>query len=269
MNDRFEFGKNWRSFLARLDAERIDAAEASLCRLLGVRSLAGKRFLDLGCGSGLFSLAAHRLGAEVVSLDFDPASVACAEALKQRFASTEAGWLIRQGSILDPALMESLGEADVVYAWGVLHHTGDLHRAIELAAARTRPTGWLCLAIYNDQGSASRRWLAIKRAYQRLPAPLKPLWVGVIAGGYELKFAAVRLIRCRNPLPCGDWRKKRTDRGMAVWHDWVDWIGGLPFQTATPAAVQQQLAVHGFTLVKYESVGQGWGCNEFVFRKTT
>ena len=68
---RFAFGKNWQSFLSELDEDRIDQAVISLRQLLGLETLEGKRFMDLGCGSGLFSLAAQRLGAEVISIDYD------------------------------------------------------------------------------------------------------------------------------------------------------------------------------------------------------
>src|SRR6185436_15028626 len=67
---RFEFGANWQRFLSVLTDERIARAEASLCAMLDRTSLADTRFLDIGCGSGLFSLAARRLGAEVYSFDF-------------------------------------------------------------------------------------------------------------------------------------------------------------------------------------------------------
>jgi len=266
---RFEFGKNWKSFLAALGAEQIDAAEASLRELLDVPTLAGKRFIDLGCGSGLFSLAAHRLGAEVVSIDFDPKCVACTESLQYQYGTAEPAWLIRRGSVLDKSLMESLGKADVVYSWCVLHHTGDLWRAIDLAAQRTEPGGLFCIAVYNDQGAASQRWLAVKRAYHAMPSWLRPVWVAAIAGIYEFKFAMVRGLRLQNPLPLRDWRSKRDDRGMSVWYDWVDWVGGLPFQPATPVTIESRLGELGFTLVKSQLVGKGWGCNEFVFRQVT
>lgn len=265
--DRFEFGKNWRAFLAELDDDRIAQAVTSLKSMLGVQSLAGKRFLDLGCGSGLFSLAAHQLGAEVVSIDYDNDSVACCRQLHSQYGQESPDWEIRQGSVLDDALMESLGQADVVYSWGVLHHTGDMSRAIELAAQRTGPGGLLMLAIYNDQGGASRRWLAIKQLYHRLPAPLRPVWVTLIAGIYELKFALARAARFRNPLPFADWRAKRKDRGMSVWYDWVDWIGGLPFEVATPEQIIVPLREQGFVLENLKTVGNGWGCNEFVFKR--
>jgi 2-polyprenyl-3-methyl-5-hydroxy-6-metoxy-1,4-benzoquinol methylase len=265
--NRFAFGKNWKAFLAALDDDRIAQAVASLQTTLGVESLAGKRFLDLGCGSGLFSLAAHQLGAEVMSIDYDNDSVACSVELRSRHGGESPAWEIRQGSVLDEPLMESLGQADVVYSWGVLHHTGDMTRAIRLASERTRPGGLFMIAIYNDQGSASRRWLAIKQTYHRLPRPLRPLWVMLIAGIYELKFALARLARLRNPLPFADWRAKRKDRGMSVWYDWVDWIGGLPFEVATPEQIILPLRRQGFVLENLKTVGNGWGCNEYVFQK--
>lgn len=266
---RFEFGKNWRSFLAALNEDRIEVAVESLKQMLDAESLAGKRFLDIGCGSGLFSLAAHRLGATVDSIDYDPESVACTHELKNQYGSPEPDWEIRQGSVLDETLMQSLGLADVVYSWGVLHHTGNLDHAIRIAAQATKPGGLFCIAIYNDQGPASRRWLAIKRIYNRLPKLLRPIWVVSIAGIYEAKFALARLSKFQNPLPFGDWRAKKQDRGMSAWHDWVDWIGGLPFEVATPESIEATMADLGFRIERSKRIGKGWGCNEFVFINRT
>ena len=264
---RFAFGKNWQAFLATLNEDRIDQAVKSLQGMLGRESLQGQTFLDLGCGSGLFSLAAHRLGAEVVSVDFDVDSVACTEQLRERFGDRSLGWDVKQGSVLDDALMRSLGPADVVYSWGVLHHTGDMERAIRLSAERTKPGGIFFIAIYNDQGGASRRWLKIKQTYNRLPNLLRPVWVALVAGCYETKFALARLAKWQNPLPFRDWRKKKQDRGMSAWHDWVDWVGGLPFQVASPEQIIVPLRRDGFVLENLKTVGNGWGCNEYVFSR--
>lgn len=264
---RFAFGKNWSGFLSQLDDDRIEQAEESLRGLLGVQDLGQSRFLDLGSGSGLFSLAASKLGAnEVVSIDYDEDSVACTDHLRRTYA-VDANWTVRQGSVLDDAMMESLGSFDVVYSWGVLHHTGQMNRAIELASRCVQSGGLFSIAIYNDQGGASRRWLAIKKFYDRLPTMLRPVWVCMVAGFYECKFAAARLLRGQNPLPFSDWAAKRKDRGMSAWYDWVDWVGGLPFEVATPEQIILPLRREGFVLENLRTVGNGWGCNEFTFRR--
>lgn len=262
--NRFAFGKNWQAFSTVVDAERIALAIESLQTMLGAESLAGRRFLDLGCGSGLFSLAAHRLGAEVVSVDFDPDSVTCTDQIRSQHSEQPADWQVLRGSVLDDTFMASLGLFDDVYCWGVVHHTGDMRRAIQRAAERVSSGGRLFLAVYNDQGGASRRWLAIKRAYHRLPSWLRPPWVVVIAGYYEAKFALARLLRGKNPLPFADWRRKKQDRGMSAWHDWVDWIGGLPFEVASPEQIILPLREEGFALQNLKTVAGGWGCNEYV-----
>lgn len=266
-NSRFEFGKNWTAFLESVDERRIESSMESLRSMLGAERLYGKSFLDIGCGSGLSSLAAMRLGARVHAFDYDNASVACAKELRRRFADQATDWTIEQGSALDQAYLQSLGPFDIVYSWGVLHHTGNMNRAIELATDRIRKGGLLFIAIYHDQGSASRRWAMVKRTYQRLPAVLRPAWVAAIASIYETKFAIARLLRGQNPLPFSDWKNKASDRGMSAWYDWVDWVGGWPFEVASPDNIINPLADKGFLLQRLKTVGNGWGCNEYVFHR--
>src|SRR5437870_10607379 len=162
---RFAFGRNWTSFLGVLDDARIKTATASLTTMLDRPDLRGLRFLDVGCGSGLFSLAARRLGASVVSFDLDRDSVACARELRRRFFPDDPTWDIREGSALDEPFLKSLGMFDVVYSWGVLHHTGAMWRAIEYVSWLASPRAYLCLAIYNDRGRESTLWRYIKQLY--------------------------------------------------------------------------------------------------------
>lgn len=263
--NRFAFGENWKSFLASVNEARIDQAVASLRMIVGMDSLDNKTFLDIGCGSGLFSLAATRLGATVTSLDYDPQCVQCTEELRSRFGRPKDDWIVRRADVLDDHAMSGLGRFDIVYSWGVLHHTGDMQRAMVAASERVRVGGTFTIALYNDQGGGSRRWRWIKETFHRLPSALRPAWVLLIAAIYEFKFSLARLAGGRNPLPFDDWRAKRLDRGMSVWHDWVDWVGGLPFEVATPEFVIMPMLQRDFELRYLKTVGSGWGCNEFTF----
>lgn len=258
---RFAFGRNWRSFLATLDEHRIDEARRRLCESLGRDDLRGVRALDIGSGSGLSSLVMHQLGAEVAAFDYDADSVACTEELRKRFAPDATNWQIVQGSALDPAFMATLGKFDLVYSWGVLHHTGAMWAAIELAAARVAPQGTLLLALYNDQGSRSRVWHAIKRLYC---SGILGRWM-ISAMFYPL-FSAYTLWQDLRHfhVPGTHAREYGRKRGMSVLHDWRDWLGGYPFEVAKPEDVVRKLTADGFELQR-QTLTHGLGCNEFVF----
>ncbi|MES4787376.1 MAG: class I SAM-dependent methyltransferase, partial [Nitrospiraceae bacterium] len=167
-DERFAFGQNWQRFLSVLNEARIQEAEQSLKQMLEMETLHGKTFLDVGSGSGLFSLAAMRLGAErVYSFDYDLQSVECTRELKRRFFADRAGWKIERGSVLDLDYLKTLGQWDIVYSWGVLHHTGHMWRALENVAGLVKPQGKLFISIYNDQGIQSALWKKVKLVYNR------------------------------------------------------------------------------------------------------
>lgn len=264
----FGFGKNWSHFLQVLDEERITTAERTLTEMLEKPSLEGLSFVDIGSGSGLFSLAARRLGARVHSLDVDRQSVACTRELRRRYFRDDPSWTVEQGSVLDRDYMEGLGAFDVVYSWGVLHHTGSMWEALENAALPVEPGGRLWVAIYNDQGLKSQVWRGIKRLYNRLPAPLRPPLVLAVGGWLELRQVPGRLARREHPLP---WLMGmypgREKRGMSRWYDLVDWVGGYPFEVARPEEIFHFYRKRGFILERLRTVGGSLGNNEFVFRK--
>jgi SAM-dependent methyltransferase len=261
--ERFEFGKNWARFLANLDENRIHSAELSLISMLGEGNLAGKRFLDAGSGSGLFSLAARRLGARVLSFDYDPHSVACTRELQRRYFPEDPHWRVEQGSMLDGLYLAGLGEFDVVYSWGVLHHTGQMWQALGNAASLVAPRGQLFIAIYNDQGTLSRRWTWVKRTYNRIPLMRWPLlWVSFWHENWRRIAKDLLLLRPFHTLRHYD----QGGRGMSLWRDVVDWVGGYPFEVARPEEIFDFYRNRDFLMERLKTTNS-LGCNEFVFRR--
>ena len=262
---RFEFGKNWARFLGSLDETRIAQAQESLRTMLETTHLEGKSFLDIGSGSGLFSLAARRLGARVHSFDYDPDSVACTRELKRRYFQGDEEWTIEEGSALDADYLRSLGAFDVVYSWGVLHHTGHMWHALENAALPVAPGGKLFIAIYNDQGSRSGRWEWIKKTYNNLPQFLKIPFAVAVSAPSEAK-AILRAVVTLNPGEyLRSWTQYDPTRGMNRWRDIIDWVGGYPYEFAKPEEIFDFYRARGFQLTRMNCGGVGLGCNEFVF----
>lgn len=264
---RFAFGENWQRFLAEVDEERVDVAVASVSGLLGVDDLHGMSFLDAGCGSGLFSLAAVRLGAaRVHSFDYDVDSVAATRALQERAGESATVWTIERGDATDSAYCAQLGAFDVVYSWGVLHHTGSMWRALENVCECVSAGGRLVVSIYNDQRWRSAYWLGVKHGYNRLPAPLRAPYVALVMAPTEAAFAARSIARGRFRPYVESWTRPR-ERGMSKWRDMVDWVGGYPFEVAKPEEVFRFVRDRGFTLDDLTTQGGSLGCNEFVFRR--
>lgn len=265
--ERFEFGANWARFLALLDDRRIAEAERSLREMLGAETLEGRSFLDIGSGSGLFSLAARRLGARVLSFDYDPRSVACTRELRRRYFAGDENWVVEEGSVLDEDFVRSLGLFDVVYSWGVLHHTGRMWLALEHAAIPVAAGGKLFIAIYNDTGSQAARWRWIKKTYNRLPPLLRAPYAAAVSAPEELKSALRSLATLRPGDYVRSWTRYDRNRGMSRWRDIVDWVGGYPYEVAAPDEIFDFYRERGFTLTRLRCRGVGLGCNEFVFVK--
>ena len=265
--ERFEFGANWTRFLSTLDDEAIVAAERALQSMLEVTRLDGCSFLDVGSGSGLSSLAARRLGARVHSFDYDPQSVACTNELRRRYFPSDPQWTVERGSVLDAEQMRRLGSFDVVYSWGVLHHTGRMWDALANAAIPVGPGGKLFVAIYNDTGSQARRWHWIKRTYNELPGVARVPFAVAVSAPAELKALTAAILRRRPGDYIRSWTEYSRRRGMSRWHDILDWVGGYPYEYAAPEEIFDFYRARGFQLTKMKCGGVGLGCNEFVFER--
>jgi cyclopropane fatty-acyl-phospholipid synthase-like methyltransferase len=252
----FNFGRNWRNFSARaLDQRSLAEAEQSLQDLLQTERLTGCTLLDLGCGSGLFSIVAARLGAQVTAADVDPMYLQVTENNIRRLDKTGLVTRLVQLSALDRPTMQALGTFDIVYAWGVLHHTGNMWQAIENTLALTEPQGRLVLSIYNKHFS-SPLWKVIKRVYVSVPRFAQRLMAVFFAG---VILAAKWLVTRRNPL--------KKERGMHFWYDVVDWIGGYPYEYATAEEIIRFVTARGFEVQRICRANVPTGCNEFVFQK--
>ncbi len=261
---RFEFGQNWQNYLSVLNEERIVEAEHSLKQMLTLEGLAGKNFLDIGSGSGLFSLAARRLGAKVYSFDYDPASVACTQELKRLYYPEDLDWTISKGSVLDIDYLISLGQFDIVYSWGVLHHTGNIWKALENVDLLVRNGGLLFISIYNDQGNQSKRWRFVKQIY--CSSFIGKVLLSTIFISYRILVKLViDILRLRNPIK--EYTDYQKSRGMSWIYDWFDWLGGLPFEVAKPEEIFNFYKTRGYSLEKLKTCAGGHGCNEFVFTK--
>jgi SAM-dependent methyltransferase len=258
---RFEFGKNWQSFLrASLSQERIGKARADLLTFLGRDDLRGLRFLDVGSGSGLHSLGAYDAGASpVVSFDYDENSVA-ATAFLRGTRGAPAHWQVMRGSILDGDFLATLGRYDIVYSWGVLHHTGDVRAALRNASRLVAPGGLFYVALYDGDCCAvsPQFWLDVKQRYLAagfLGKRAMELW-------YVWRFSLGRKLT-RLPELMRTARDYKKHRGMSYYFDVKDWLGGWPMEFTTVDDVLPGMQALGFDLM---NINTGEANTEYLFR---
>lgn len=253
----FSFGKNWKDYLATVNDEIIANAGTDLDDWLGRDFVKGRRVIDVGSGSGLSSRCFwRRQPRELVSFDYDIHSVEATQSMREKEGSPE-GWRAFQGSVLDRDFVNTLGKFDIVYSWGVLHHTGEMWKAIDHAASLCAPDGLFWISIY-QAGSQYDADLELKRRYNRADDAGKRVMI-------DERIAQTK-----------EWGKARGEsealwnkvdgRGMNTNNDIVDWLGGLPYEVAWPSEIVNFCAERGFAPVRALERGQG-GCSVYLFKK--
>jgi SAM-dependent methyltransferase len=254
----FSFGENWLAFLDSVSEESLQAARADVQKWLQPTDVANRTVLDVGSGSGIHSYCFHGLGArQLVSFDLDPRSVAATQHFWEQ-AGRPASWRVLTGSILDEDFLRSLGTYETVYAWGVLHHTGQLWKALDNACHLVAPGGCLWVSVY-ARGPLYPTQLALKQRYNRASRLGKRL----ILWREIAHLMRQRWRAGQNPLT---WNQP-VGRGMTTYHDLVDWLGGLPYEVSDREETVDFCQARGLALDKDQPAPQG-GCSIYLFRRS-
>lgn len=258
----FSFGENWLSFNDDLfrrqtEQEAVRLAALDIEKWLGRSEVAGRTVIDVGCGSGLHSLVFFLMGASrVFSIDVDPRSIEATRLFWKKFGSP-SNWEIMQGSTLDANFLSSLGLFDIVYSWGVLHHTGAMWRAIDLCTNLIAHNGRFWISLYTA-GPNYASHLALKRRYNAATILQKRFIVARII----TRRMANRVRSAKNPFT---WNEKKA-RGMDSYHDLLDWLGGLPYEVANRQEVESFCRQRGLRLIRDEPRGEG-ACSIYLFSR--
>ncbi len=264
-NDRFEFGANWKQYIEKnFSQEKVNISKSHLLEFLGLENVENKTFMDIGCGSGLHSLAAYQLGVEsVLSFDFDQDSVNITNYLRTEKAGSPKNWVVSQGSVLDDNYINTLKKTDIVYSWGVLHHTGDQWKAIRNAASRVKDGGLFYIALYSadvHKNPTPEFWIDIKKMYIASSRTKQNMMVAWYIWRFQMKYNPLRIFYIIYLMI-----KHREKRGMNYITDVRDWIGGWPMEFSHDKDVLEFVDKElGFDLVK---IVQGEANTEYVFKK--
>jgi len=256
---QFAFGKNWQAYVRNaLTKENVSRARQDFHELFSDIDLQGKTFLDIGFGQGLALFFAQEMGAKVLGIDIDKDNLDALKITVEMFEHCELP-NVRIISILDESfLQEQLqrGQFDIVHSWGVLHHTGNMSKALHHSAKLVKAGGFLVLAIYNKHWS-SLLWRWIKWGYNVSPAIVQRLF---IYSFYPIIYVAKWIVTRDNP-------RKMARKGMDFFYNIIDWVGGYPYEYASIATVQELVCRENFLCLRSIPAHVPTGCNQFVFKK--
>ncbi len=258
----FKFGENWRSFSKLIDKDRLNYSIKSIKKLTNKKSLKNLSFLDIGCGSGLSSLAAIKLNCrELYAIDRDESSVETTKKVLWNFQKKKVK--IEKLSVFD---LDEKNKFDIVFSWGVLHHTGNMKKAIKKSTKMVSKGGLLIISLYKKTFLCSF-WKIEKIIYKS-----SPVFIQKIIKLVFMCFFSLGLLLTKRNLSSYklDYKNKR---GMSFSHDVHDWLGGYPYESISVEDTIKILKSHNFKLVRCFQVKKrigffGTGCDEYVFIKS-
>ena len=271
---KFSFGINWTDFAKNKVDENIVSTHVNdalghLLRMpgfLSAKPLEGKRVIDIGCGSGLSSLSFYENGCrDITSFDVNEDSIKATNIIKERFCNDESNlkWSIKEGSILDENLVSDLRSQekyDLVYSWGVLHHTGDMRKAIDntLSLCQSGSILWMALYIKVDQPDGEEIYqndLKLKIKFNEASEETKK----------EMIVSRLKKVFGNNPAT---WTRPYDNRGMTPINDVTDWLGGYPYEVARAKDIKRLLEANGFSEIEVLNENRASGTNViYIYQK--
>ena len=266
---QFAFGRNWKQFVerSRLSMRGLMSSVREVRQLFGIPSLEGLKILDLGCGSGLSSLAFRLLGANVVSADVQEESLEAARRMQSIFSPAlnpegqedTSQWSFAKLSALDAWSLAAFQPVDVVYTWGVLHHTGDVWQAIHNAQLPLAEDGLLIVAVYAEEFYDQKDNIINMKKFYRNANVNQQEHLDIAIGITWLK---PLLHAGKNPFEI--LRNFSETRGMDFWTDVRDWLGGWPTEFVSTSAM---LSFAKRTGLRCINVRRNGGNTEFSFTR--
>jgi 2-polyprenyl-6-hydroxyphenyl methylase/3-demethylubiquinone-9 3-methyltransferase len=261
----FAFGKNWDLYSRQINPQHVENSKKDLIGLIQFESLEGMTVLDIGSGSGIHSLSMMLLGCrDLVSLDYDSDSVSTTKRILSD-KIFKGDFQVIQADILKHIPELDGRTFDLVYSWGVLHHTGDMMKGIDRSIGYVKPGGLIALALYRKTLFCSI-WRIEKLVYSKSPKFLQNL----IQKFYELVFALQTYLKTGKTF--GSYKRGYLQkRGMEFSSDVHDWLGGYPYESIDPKYLIKYMEQLGFTMlnshIAKKQIGiLGSGCDEFLFK---